>query len=56
MVSPDDELPSIQVVVEVVDSLDHSEQLSSGHTVVPLWLGEGLTVEGHNLFCVVLHS
>ena len=49
------ELLSIQILLEMLQGLHNCQQLLTGHTVVPLGLGQSFAELDHNPFASVLY-
>ena len=54
MVRPQVELLAVEVRPEMLNPFNHSQQLSSSHTVIPLWWGEGIAIVPYDTFFPVL--
>ena len=55
VVSAPVELLSIQILVEMLQCLHNCQQLLTGHTVVPLGLGQSFAEAGHNPYASILY-
>ena len=55
MVSAEGEVSAQEVLPEVMSGVYHGQELTTSHTVIPLWLGQGLAGIGdHSLTAILI--